>query len=46
MTGRILHNPSHPFVNQSTLHLEGSMYANRNNNEDSTEEHYEITDAK
>jgi hypothetical protein len=46
MSDRVWEHPSQPFVNQSAPHLAGSMYANRNNNEDSTEEHHEITDAK
>ena len=46
MSGRVWEHPSQPFVNQSAPHLAGSMYANRNNNEDSTEEHHEITDAE
>jgi hypothetical protein len=46
MSGRVQEHPSQPFVNQSAAHLAGSMQANGNNNEDSTEEHHQITHAK
>lgn len=45
MTGQVLENPSQPFANQAALYLEGSMQANRDN-EDAPEEHHEIADAE
>jgi hypothetical protein len=45
VAGHVSGNPSQPLTIQAALNFEGSMQANRND-EDAPEEHHQISDAK